>query len=184
MSFPHESPALEVLGLYSFSADPGRLSQFIQEEIASLDPANFDEETRALFRRLGRQLQPFTDEDRKQHAEELHYLMDDAVMIEVLVSRPDANFNIGAFVQPDPAASEPNWQVAWNEKFLTLDGGGLIELDIGQKIPTVPEFRIAFVIHFWKPDLPLRSSYGELPLPRIQPLPERLWRSAPYLAPG
>jgi hypothetical protein len=32
--------------------------------------------------------------------------------------------------------------------------------------------------------LPLRSSYGELTLPSIQPLPDRLWRLAPYEIPS
>jgi hypothetical protein len=185
MTLQHERPTIEVLGLYSFNADAARLSRFIEEEIASLDPANFSEETWALLRRLGRhQLRPFTDDDRRQRAEEFRSLMDDAVMIEALVTRPDENFDIGAFVQPDPTRPEPNWQVAWNERFFTPDGEALIELDRGQRFPSEPQFRIAFVIHFWKPDAPLRSSYGDLPLPRIQPLPERLWRLAPYVVPG
>ena len=74
------------------------------------------------------------------------------------------------------------WQVAWNEKFLTADG----ETVIGEypcKSPDLQQFRVVFSIHFWNPDLPLRSSYGELALPPIQPLPERLWRLTPYEVP-
>ena len=115
---------------------------------------------------------------------ELHDLMAEAVVVEALVSHADANFDIGAFVQPDPSQREGRWQVAWNEKFLTVDGETLHEKQTWGEAPDIEQFRIVFVIHFWKPNLPLHSSYGELALPPIQPLPERLWRLAPYEPPG
>jgi hypothetical protein len=104
-------------------------------------------------------------------------------MFEVLVSNPGKNFDVSHFDQPDPSQSENFWQVAYNEKFLTPDGEKPIELRIDQKIPDVQQFRVVFAIHFWKPTLPLRSSYGELSLPPVEPLPERLWRLAPYETP-
>jgi hypothetical protein len=108
--------------------------------------------------------------------------MNNAVMIEAVVTHPDAAFDVGAFVQPDPSQSENQWMVAWDEKFLTIDGECRI-LTHRRAIPNEERFRVVFVIHDWKPDLPLRSSYGELPLPPIQPLPERLWRLAHYEPP-
>ena len=181
-----KSPSLKVIGLYSLSADKEAYSRFIREKIAFHDPANFSEEHKALFRRLGRgdALDPFTDEDRKEWEDHLRHHMDDAAMLEVLVSNPDKNFDVGAFVQPDPSQAESFWQVAWNEKFLTSDGEKLLEHDRKSKLPDVKQYRVVFVIHFWKPDLPLRSSYGELAPPSIQPLPERLWRLAPYELPS
>jgi len=180
------SPSLKVIGLYSLSADQETYSRFIREQIASLDPGNFSAEEKALFRRLGRgdALQPFTDEDRKEREDHLRHHMDDAAVLEVLVNNPDTKFDVGGFVQPDPARAERFWQVAWNEKFLTPDGEELLELDRKRKLPDAKQYRVVFVIHFWKPSLPLRSSYGELVLPSIQPLPERLWHLAPYELPS
>ena len=180
-----QSPSLKVVGLYSLSADKEAYSKFIREEIASHDPANFSEDDKALFRMLGRgdSLDPFTDEDRAEWEEHLRHHMDDAAMIEVLVNNPDTNFDIGRFIQPNPAQAENFWQVAWDEKFLTPDGEKLIELDRKSKLPDTKQYRVVFTIHFWKPDQPLRSSYGELALPSIQPLPERLWRLTPYKLP-
>jgi hypothetical protein len=180
------SPSLTVIGLYSLSADKEAYSRFIREQIASHDPANFSEETKALFRRLGRgdALQPFTDEDRENWEDHFRHHMDDAAVLEVLVSNPDTHFDVGGFIQPDPSQAEGFWQVAWNEKFLTSDGEKLIELDRKSKLPDAKQYRVVFVIHFWKPNLPLRSSYGELALPSIQSLPERLWRLAPYELPS
>lgn len=180
-----KSPSLEVLGLYSFSAATERYARFIEEEIDSLDPANFSEDEKALFRRLGRgaDLQPFTDEDRREREDELHFHMVDAAVLEVLVSHADARLNIGEFLQPDPSQKENFWQVAWNEKFLTADGETSLEIPLSAKLPEASSYRVVFVIHFWKPDQPLRSSYGELPLPAVQPLPDRLWRLTPYKLP-
>ncbi|MBR1250477.1 hypothetical protein JQ609_26600 [Bradyrhizobium sp. AUGA SZCCT0169] len=180
------SPSIKVLGFYSPSAASDRYSRFIQQEIASHDPANFPEDQKILLRKLGRgdALQPFTEDDRREWEKHLRRHMDDATVIEVLVSNPSATSDIGGFVQPDPSQPESTWQVAWNEKFLTADGEHLLEVRRGKKLPDVPQFRVVFVIHSWKQNLPLRSSDGELSLPPIQPLPERLWRLAPYQMPG
>jgi hypothetical protein len=179
-----KSPPLKVIGSYSLSADWTAYSRFLRQEIDSYDPANFPEEHKELFRRLGRgdSLQPFTDEDRREWEEHLRSYMDDTAMFEVLVTSPDGAFNVDEFVQPDPSRPHDAWQVAWNGTFLTPDG----ETVIGQypcKLPDALQYRVVFAIHFWKPDLPLHSSYGELALPPMQPLPERLWRLTPYRPP-
>jgi hypothetical protein len=180
-----KSQPLTVVGFYSLSADKAAYARFIREQIDFHDPANFPEERRALFRRLGRgdSLQPFTDEDRQEWEERLRLNMDDAVVFEVTINNPDATFSIGGFIQPDPSQPKSQWPVAWNERFLTLDGEAALKPDRGKKLPDAAQFRVVFVIHYWKPNLPLRSSYGELALPSIQPLPERLWRLAPYELP-
>jgi hypothetical protein len=177
---------IKVLGFYSLSAASDQYARFIRETIAFHDPANFSEEQKALFRRLGRgdALEPFTDEDRKDWEDHLRHHMTDAAVFEVLVTNSDATFDIGEFVQPDPSQSKDFWQVAWNEKFLTPDGEEVLLVPRGRKLPEVEQFRVVFVIHFWKANLPLRSSYGELPLPVMQPLPDRLWRLTPYELPS
>ena len=181
-----KSPSIYVLGFYSLSAASDQYSRFIDRTIAFHDPANFSEDEKALFHRLGRAdaLRAFTDEDRREWEDHLRQYMSDAAVFEVLVSYPDATFDIGQFVQPDLAQPESHWQVAWNEKFLTVDGEKLLEVGRGQKLPNAQQFRVVFVIHSWKLNLPLRSSYGQLSLPPIQPLPERLWRLAPYELPN
>jgi len=179
-------PPLRIVGLYSLSADKAAYARFIREQIDSRDPVNFPEERKALFRRLGRgdSLQPFTDEDRQEREDHLRLYMEEAAVFEVMVNNPDATFNIGSFIQPDPSQPKSQWQVAWNVKFLTLDGEAELKPDLDKKLPDAAQFRVVFVIHYWKPTLPLRSSYGELALPSsIQPLPERLWRLAPYELP-
>ena len=110
----------------------------------------------------------------------LHSNMDDAVLFEVMVDNPDATFKVAGFIQPAPSQPRDFWQVAWNATFLTVEGEAVLELDRDKKLPDAAQFRVVFVIHDWKPGLPLHSSYGELALPSVQALPERLWRLAPY----
>jgi hypothetical protein len=179
-----KAPSLKVIGLYSLSMDREAYSRFIKDQIAANDPASFSEDVKEKLRRFGRDPQPYTAQDRQEDERNLRFHMDKAAAFEVMVTNPDANFNVGKFIQPDPTKSENFWQVAWNEKFLTPDGETLIELNRTQKLPTASQYRIVFVIHFWKPNQPLRSSYGELALPSIQPLPERLWRLTPYELPS
>jgi hypothetical protein len=175
------SPTLRVIGLCSLSADKTAYARFLREAVDSYDPTNFSEDTKAFLRQVGRgdEIRPLTDEDRQDWEDHLRHHMDDAAMIEVLVSNPDTKFDVGGFIQPNPSQGENFWQVAWNEKFLTPDGEKLLELDRKSKLPDTKQYRVVF----WKPNQPLRSSYGELTLPSIQPLPERLWRLTPYELP-
>jgi hypothetical protein len=185
MLLQQHPPNIEVVGLYSLSANKADYARFIQESIEFLDPINLSEEEKTQFRRLGREdcLAAFTDEDRREMEAKFRSLMDEAVVVEALVSHADENFYVGDFVQPDPSRPEGQWQVAWNEKFLTADGEALLPERRSRAIPDERQFRIVFVIHFWKVDQPLHSSYGVLSLPTTQPLPERLWQLAPYERP-
>lgn len=179
-----KSPPLKVIGIYSLSADWAAYSRFLRQEIDDRDASKFPDELKEFLRQVGRgdEIRPLTAEDRQEWEEYLRSYMDDVAIIEVLVTDPDVAFKVVEFVQPDPSFPENNWQVAWNEKFLTPDG----ETVIGEylcDLPDMLQYRVVFAIHSWKPDLPLRSSYGELALPKIEPLPERLWRLAPYEVP-
>jgi len=177
-------PRIEVLGLYSPSANRSEYERFVKAYVDGLDPANFDEESRAVFRRLGREheLVPFDETAHREVQREITYHLSNAVYVEALVVDRDEKFNADDFRQPDPKLLE--WsQVAWNPTYLTEDGETVLSGYPHWKVPSAPRFRVVFVIHFWKPHLPLVSSYGELRCPAIKPLPERLWRLAPYEMP-
>jgi hypothetical protein len=177
-----QPPSLTVLGAYSFSADKAAYAHFIRELIDSHDPPNFSEEVKSLLRKAGRgdEIVPLIDEDRREWEDDLRRSMDDAVVLEVLVTNSDSRFNIGDFDQVDPSTPEDHQEMAWNETFLTADGETVIETDYKQRLPAAKQYRVVFVIHRWEPSLPLLSSYGELHAPPVEPLIERLWRLAPY----
>jgi hypothetical protein len=97
------------------------------------------------------------------------------VLVEALVRDADDRFDAGDFSQPLPGVARDNWQAAWAETYLSLDGES--RLDDPSK---VNGFRVAFFMHFWEPDKPLLSSYGELGCPAVSEMPERLRRLVPY----
>lgn len=181
-----KSPSLKILGAYSYSADEVAYTRFIRELIDFHDPPNFSEELKAFLRSVGRggEIVPLTDEDRQEWENDLRRNMDDAAVFEVQVTNPDAKFSMSDFVQADPSRPKEQWQVAWDETFLTTDGETVIDIGRGRRLPEARQYRVVFVIHSWKPGLPLGSSYGELQPPPMQPLPERLWRLAPYDLPN
>jgi hypothetical protein len=167
------SPKIEILGLYSFSASSEDYARFIQERIALEDPAAPCDQLEVRWQRLarGNTSDPFTAEGRMCLESEYLELMDEAVLVEVLVSNPDANFTICDFVQPNPSTSHHYWQAAWNPKFLTPDGETLIEVESEFKCPDVAEFRIVFVIHYWIPGARSIPATGRLNSRPSSPFP-------------
>jgi hypothetical protein len=153
------APEIEVVGIYAPCADRERCEVFIRDWLAEL-----------------------SDFPRKRLAElenQLKTLLQEVVLVEVFVSNPDERFTIDNFLQPDPSAPKETWQAAWQEVFLSERGDEPADLSAA-RMPSSSCFRVAFYIHFWRPDLGLATSYGHLSCPSAQVMPERLWKLAPY----
>jgi len=185
MSDVRANPSIKLIGLYSPSAKKLEYEHFVKSYLDRLNPAYFDQKTRALFESLGRgaDLVPLRKERLGEIENELRHNLANAVFVEALVTNPDDGFAVADFSQPDPSIPEGMSQVAWNEVYLSEDGQIALSHEPLPSVPPLPIFRIVFVLHFWKPHLPLMSSYGKLECPAITPLPERLWRLAPYEMP-
>lgn len=180
-----QRPEVEVFGLYSPPGNVERFEHIVRAHVDGCDPAHYSPETIAMFQRLGRgaDLSPLTGPERDDIEDRIRGSLGSAAYVEVLIRNPDSRFDPGDFKQPDPKLSEGLWQVAWNETYLSEDGETVIA---GYPLPPIPEgpiIRVVFVIHDWKPELPLASSYGELKCPPMQALPDRLWRLVPYEMP-
>ncbi len=120
-------------------------------------------------------------EPRAEDEAEVRQELSAAVLVEVLVHRPDSAFDVGDFIQPQAGVDQAMWQVAWNEVYLSADGGSVID---PPDLATAPvSLRIAFFMHFWQADVPLQSTYGVLTCPATGEMPERLDRLVPYLGP-
>lgn len=101
------------------------------------------------------------------------------VMVEAIVTGRDAKFDVGNFMQACESEPAENWQVAWAEAYLTLDGKSLM-VDRWQDPPAEGDLRIVFFIHFWEPNVPLQTSYGKIACPQVENMPERLKKLVPY----
>ncbi|MEX2170211.1 MAG: hypothetical protein WD851_12940 [Pirellulales bacterium] len=120
-----------------------------------------------------------TGSDRQAAETECRLQLGSTVLVETLVRNRDGKFKAADFAQPRPGLSYDNWQVAWCETYLSVDGEYRLDAQWPHP-PDVKDFRVAFFIHYWDPNLPFISSYGELKAPPVQKMPERLKRLVPY----
>ena len=66
----------------------------------------------------------------------------------------------------------------WSPRLLTLDG--VAKLPNHDDVTHKDILRIAFFIHEFKSAVPLKTEYGVLKLPQMQPMPSRLLLAMPY----
>jgi hypothetical protein len=150
-------PRIKLLGVYRLPVT----EQLIQDQVALLFPGKLD----------GRPRQRAEQRARQQ--------LESTVLIEALVEDRDDRFNASDFVQPAKEKPRDNWQVAWNEVYLSEDGRTRLDTQWPDP-PKQRTFRIAFFLHFWNPAMPLRSSYGEIVCSEAEEMPERLAGLVPY----
>jgi len=137
--------------------------------------------TKELFRKQFETLyeHPMSKQQRAEAQRRCWEQLSSIVLVEVTVRNRDDRFDVSHFTQPQEGVPEANWQVAWAEAYLTPDGEALL-VERGSDPPKSGDLRVAFFMHFWQPEKPLRTSYGDVTCPIVQEMPERLARLVPY----
>jgi len=97
-------------------------------------------------------------------------------LVEIEVRGAPADFDVARFRQP---GSE---QVAWAEKYLSLDGAAV--LSDGSRKPAQSDFRVCFFLHRLDASQQIHSPYGSLGPAEVTEMPERLSRICVYEHPG
>ena len=98
-------------------------------------------------------------------------------LIEVLVRGSTGVFDVGQLTQETPALPEIRWQVAYDEKILDPTGSAIVADGLfARNRPTLwkGDVRLAFFFHALDPVRPLRTPFGEIPLPPETARPPRL----------
>ena len=98
-------------------------------------------------------------------------------LVELIVGGADSAFPIGEFTQEVPDQPRSNWQVPYMEQILSADGAKIIADDSeAWRKPELFRGDVRFVFFFHCLDLqrPLRTPFGEIPLPAESELPARL----------
>lgn len=104
------------------------------------------------------------------------------VLIEATVEQIDDRFKMVEMGQPYTLGDYPdNFQCAYDEALLSLDGKTVIERDMNCVKGEGP-LRFAFYLHFYNADRPLQWSYGQVQCPPVEPVPRRLMYLVPYRA--
>ena len=102
------------------------------------------------------------------------------VLVEVLVSDSDANFDVGDFAQKNTNLPHTSWQIAWAEAFLSADGQQLLVERWEPRPPHHTTFRVVFFIHQRLVGASLLTSCGTLPGVQPMSMPDRLLDLVPY----
>ncbi len=116
-------------------------------------------------------LEHLTEKQRHFAEERVKEELSSVVLLEVLVKGADKRFSMGDFRQPDTD------QVAYDEAFLSMDGTLVLSR---LAPPENDDLRVAFFLHFFDPQKPLLTSYGEVPVPPLQEMSPHLKRLIPY----
>lgn len=164
LNMPSESsePKLEILGVYRLDVTP--------EVFAAQLPMYGDEA-------------------------QCRYHFSSVVLIEALARNCSGSFSLDDMKQPRPwrpnEAIHPHpfgldgippggsFQAPWDEGLLSPDGERVLARSIGC-VKGQGTLRFAFYIHYWDEEFPLQWTYGEVPCPAPQEVPERLKRLMPY----
>jgi len=150
-------PSIEVLGVYALPVT----RELLQEQTDILYGAEL------------------TGADRKQAERQCSEQLKTTVLVELLVRDRDGRFRIGDFSQSQDGVARENWQVAWAEAYLSVDGESLL-VDRWSEPPESGDLRVAFFMHYWDSGRPLLSSYGAITCSPAKEMPERLRGLVPY----
>ncbi len=96
-------------------------------------------------------------------------------LIEVFVQAKASEVEIGGFTQEDPNRPQDSWQVAYDEHYLNEAGTEVVGTFMSDLTQIQQEStRLAFYLYFIDFSRPIRTPYGEVMLPSVTDLPERL----------
>jgi hypothetical protein len=162
---------LSILGAYLPRLSPERLAAWVKEDVKEFVDGIRELQQRGLA-------QSWSDHELRTRAEELPQELESSLnavaLFEMFVQDHHGEFD------PFSTSEKETTSVAWEPAFLSVDGQELIGAE-GADLRTVETFRVAFYIHDWPEKGVLVGPCGELPIPRFEPVPERLWTLAPYV---
>jgi hypothetical protein len=96
------------------------------------------------------------------------------VLVELEITGADHRFDLSEFKQPHTQ------YVPYDETFFDIRSGKVIEPNISDPSGT-RDFVVVFFLHFFDPNQPLETPYGNFSFPVISPLPDRLrWKEYTY----
>ncbi|PZO16937.1 MAG: hypothetical protein DCE87_04945 [Betaproteobacteria bacterium] len=162
---------LTVIGAYLPRLTPERLAVWIQDDVADFVEGIRDLQSQGLA-------QYWSDDQLQERAAELpsemREAMNSAALFEVLVEDHKGEFD------PYGISEKETTSVAWEPAYLSEDGGESIAEDVSE-LGEVNRFRVAFYVHDWPKKGELIGPTGPLVHPTFGPVPERLWKLAPYV---
>jgi hypothetical protein len=107
-------------------------------------------------------------------------------LVEIEIQNCQGMFDLLTITQEDSSQPQSNWQVPYMEHILNTEGTKILADDLdasGKSELWKGDVRIVFFFHYLNTAKPLRTPFGEVPLPKESKLPKRL-RIIKYESPG
>ncbi|MFZ4286522.1 hypothetical protein [Variovorax sp. HJSM1_2] len=161
---------ITVVNAYLPRLDQAGISRFIERDIDDWRRSVPELQAKGFFRDL-------TSEDVDLRCEEMREDLD-ADLQQAALFELQITGNRGT-LEPSDIGNPVTGLQGWEPAFLSADGAEVVHEGY-QVPPTLGDFRLVFWIHDWADSAFLFSPWGNLILPTFQPVPERLWRLAPY----
>ena len=97
-------------------------------------------------------------------------------VVEMEINEKPRSVDFSRFFQKDDSLPESEWQVPYDEQYLTSDGKTILGDFFTEDKDMIPgdTTRVAFFMFLTDLSLPLSTPYGEIDLSDVKPMPERL----------
>ena len=106
---------------------------------------------------------------------ECYEFNEELLLIEMLINDSFDNIDWAEFTVPEKGLGKDDWQCAYLEQYLNLDGTKKICELYDEPDPEVKPCRIAFFIYkYEEQEKKLLTPYGEFSLENPKPMPKRL----------
>lgn len=160
---------LRVIGAHLPRLDQAAVAQFIAGDVASFKVTLIDLIERGISSSTYEEVQ----ERALELPEELDGDLQRCALFEVEVTGNAGEFDPAEFCNPETG------YLGWEPAFLSMDGERVV-VESSTAPSELSEFRVAFYIHKWSESGALVGPTGPLTLPPFTPVPDRLWKLAPY----
>jgi hypothetical protein len=160
---------VRVLGAHLPRLDQAGIAKFIREDVERFKETLFGLIAAGTIKRDREEI----ESRALELPEELDYDLQRCALFELEVTENDTEFDPAEYGNPDSGG------LGWEPAFLSLDGTS--HVTEAYKAPaSLRDFRVVFYVHDWELPGRLVGPSGELDLPSFTPVPERLWKLAPY----
>lgn len=164
---------LRVLGAHLPRLDQAGIEKFIREDIDRFKQTLFDLINAGKIERDPEEV----EERALELPEELEFDLQRCALFELEVTGNESEFDPSEYGNPESGG------LGWEPVFMSMDGTTIVT-DSYKAPASLKAFRVAFYVHDWELPGRLTGPAGELELPPFTPVPERLWKLAPYSCVG
>jgi hypothetical protein len=160
---------IRVLGAHLPRLDQAGIAKFICEDTERFKQTLFGLIDLGTIKRDRQEV----EERALELPDELDYDLQRCALFELEVTGNESEFDPTEYGNPSSGG------LGWEPVFLSMDGQTVVT-EAYRAPASLGEFRVAFYVHDWELPGSLVGPAGKLELPRFTPVPERLWKLAPY----